>query len=283
MEEWQALLACPECKGPLANREDGPCCRACNRLYVRHGGVFRFLDEGRGKAELTARPDGEAMVKGYRSPPTLVNALRKVISSEYFPGKAWRAARQAVVATEGRILVIGSGVSRYPRAIHLDLDDFPGVDVVADAHALPFRENTLDGILCEVVLEHVAQAESVIAETHRVLKKGARFFFIVPFLFPYHGHPNDYKRWSRQGLLSDFAAFSELDAGIHGGPCSSMVNLLTEWVYVLSGRPFPKMYLPIKGAATALLFPLKFLDFFVNRFPEAHRLASTLYITGRKP
>ncbi len=282
MEEWQAILACPECKEGLAIQGNGPYCSRCDQSYVRRGEVFRFLDEDKGKAAMMERPDGEAMVKGYRSPPTLVNALRQVFSSEYFPGKAWRSARQAVLESEGPILVIGSGVTRYSRAIHLDLDDFPGVDVVADAGALPFGENSLDGVLCEVVLEHVARGESVIAETHRVLKKGGRFFFIVPFLFPFHGHPNDYKRWSHQGLLTDFAAFSELEVGIHGGPCSSMVNLLTEWVYILSGRTFPKGYQLFKGLATVFLFPLKFLDFFVNRFPEAHRLASTLYITGRK-
>ena len=61
-----------------------------------------------------------------------------------------------------------------------------------------------------------------------------------------------------------------------------MVNLLTEWIYIISGLAFPKGYVAIKGLATAVLFPLKFADVLINRFPEAHRLASTLYITGFK-
>jgi len=227
-----------------------------------------------------ATTDGKNMVSGYRQPSRLLQALRRVISSEYFPGKAWRAAKENTLAHGPNTLILGSGVTRYSGAIHLDLDDFPGVDVVADAHELPFRDGSLDAVVCEVVLEHAAQPLRILAETKRVLKPGGRIFFVVPFVFPYHGHPADYRRWSRQGLEMDFAEFSNLEIGIMGGPCSSMVNLLSEWAYTLSGLPFPKGYTWIKGGVTACLFPIKFLDALVNRFPEAHRLASTLYVTG---
>ena len=86
-----------------------------------------------------------------------------------------------------------------------------------------------------------------------------------------------------QGLQTEFAAFEDVCCGIHAGPCSAMVNLLSEWVYVASGCRYPRGYVVIKGLATTLLFPLKFADLLVQHFPEAHRLASTLFVTGRKP
>lgn len=223
------------------------------------------------------------MVEGYRKPNALLNAIRRVVSSEYFPGVDWKRAKDRVLAGPAPYLVIGSGTSRYPGALHLDIDDFPGVEIVGTAEALPFLDESLEGSLSEVVLEHVERPDRVIAETFRVLKPGARFFFIAPFLFPFHGHPSDFRRWSRQGLAAEFSAFDEVEVGIHGGPCSAMVNLLTEWAYVLTGLEFPKGFVVVKGLATALLFPLKFLDAVVHRFPEAHRLAATLYVTGRKP
>lgn len=223
------------------------------------------------------------MVSGYRRRNRFLAAVRRIISSEFSPGSSWRAARRALTDGPRPLLVIGSGVQHLPGAIHLDVDDFPGVDVVADAHQLPFANDSLAGVLAEVVFEHLVQPTKVIAETLRVLAPGGRFYFTVPFLFPYHGHPGDYRRWSRQGLEAEFAAFTDVTTGIHAGPCSAMVNLLTEWAYVLSGCRFPRGYVAIKGLATALLFPLKFGDLLVQHFPEAHRLAATLFVTGRKP
>lgn len=281
MASWWELLACPCCGNDLDQAELGFSCEACDTLFPVVGGIPRFLD-AQARENLMESPDGNAMEQGYRQPSSLLASLRKIISSEYFPGKAWREARATTLATEGSCLVIGSGITRLPNAIHLDIDDFPGVDVVGDAHHLPFANDSLDAILCETVLEHVPDPTKVIAEAHRVLRPGGRFFFIVPFLFPFHGHPNDFQRWSQEGLAASFSAFGHIETGIHAGPCSAMVNLLSEWGYVLSGQRFPRGYVPIKGVLTALLFPLKYLDYFAHRFPEAHRMASTLYVTGTK-
>jgi SAM-dependent methyltransferase len=234
------------------------------------------------RAQLST-PDGRSMVAGYRRPVRAIRALRSVVSSEFSPGRAWRKARNEVTAGSRPLLVIGSGVQRIPGALHLDVDDFPGVDVVADAHRLPIADGALRGVLCEVAFEHVARPTRVVAETLRTLAPGGRFYFTVPFLFPYHGHPADYRRWSRLGLEAEFAAFEDLRTGIHMGPCSAMVNLLSEWVYVASGLRYPRGYVALKGLATALLFPFKFGDLVLQHVPEAHRLASTLFVTGRKP
>jgi len=279
MNEWLPLLACPTCVAPLRSEVGALRCDACARAFRLEADRVYFLDRDL-PAALYDNPDAATMVHAYRRPNPLLRAARRLITSEYFPGKAWREARRQTLAGEGFCLVIGSGVSRYPRALHLDLDDYDGVDVVADAHSLPFADGVMTGVLCEVVLEHVAEPRRVIAEARRVLRPGGRCFFIVPFIFPFHGQPNDYRRWSREGLKVAFAEFEQVEIGIHGGPCSAMVHLLSEWLYVLTGLRFPRAYVPLKGLATALLMPLKFADFLVNRFPEAHRLAATLYITA---
>jgi len=280
---WHELLACPTDRAKLEPTGEGLRCGGCGRTFPIRDSVVHFLAGDTGPRGDLVSVDGTAMVRGYRRPSRLVGALRRVVSSEYFPGSDWRDAKNRVVHGARPYLVVGSGTSRYPGGVHLDIDDFPGVDLVGTAEALPFLDDSLDGALSEVVLEHVERPDVVIAETLRVLKPGARFFFIAPFLFPFHGHPSDYRRWSRQGLKADFGAFTDLEVGIHAGPCSAMVNLLTEWAYVVSGMRFPRGYTAIKGLATVLLFPIKFLDAIVNRFPEAHRLAATLYVTGRKP
>ncbi len=280
---WFDVLACPTHRSPLVAEGSGLHCPACAKTFPVRDSVVHFLSGDAGPRSELLGIDGSTMVRGYREPSRLVTSIRGIVSSEFYPGDGWRRAKARVVDGARPYAVIGSGTSRYPGALHLDIDDFPGVDLVGTAEALPFLDDSLDGALSEVVLEHVERPERVISETLRVLKPGGRFFFIAPFLFPFHGHPSDFRRWSRQGLMADFAAFTDLEVGIYGGPCSAMVNLLTEWAYVATGMKFPRSYVAVKGLATALLFPIKFLDVFVNRFPEAHRLAATLYIAGRKP
>ena len=279
MSTWHRWLVCPAGPHELERREGSFFCSSCSRDYPIDHGIVRFLEADR-KQQMLDTVDGASMVRSYREPSKLLKSVRRIVTSEYFPGKGWRRARGETLSGEGPLLVIGSGVSRYERAIHLDIDDFPGVDVVADAHHLPFTDGSMGAVLCETVLEHVADPGRIIAENFRVLKKGGRFFFIVPFLFPFHGQPGDFQRWTREGLMASFGAAAQLEVGIHSGPCSAMVNVISEWLYVATGLKFPRGYVPIKGVATALLFPFKYLDLVINRFPEAHRLAATLYVSG---
>lgn len=282
MPHWSKLLGC-DTRSDCHIEEDGHgyTCFTCKKRFPRGERSVVHAGAGDLNAALLETSDGQAMANAYRAPSTKLNAIRSVVSSEFFPGKAWRTAKSEMLERKP-CLVIGSGITRYPNAVHLDIDDFPGVDIVADATKLPFRGAVFNGAICEVVLEHVAEPQRVIDEVWRVLKPGGQCFFIVPFLFPYHGHPSDYHRWSRQGLAHAFKGYEQVEIGIHAGPCSAMVNLLSEFAYVLSGLTYPKGYVPIKGLATALLFPLKYLDLLIHRFPEAHRMASTLYVKAAK-
>ena len=276
-------LKCISCEGSLEIHSEWLHCTSCLTNYNILNQIPVFLPGDSTDFQALNSCDGQEMKKKYmrQKRASFSSLIRNLITSEYFPGREWRRAKEKTIQ-RGNLLIIGSGTSHYPDAVHMDLDAFPGVDVIGDATNLPFQNEAFDGVICEVVLEHVFKAHRVISETFRVLKPGGACFFIVPFLFPYHGHPADYRRWSLEGLKSDFSEFGCLETGIHGGPSSSMVNLLSEWCYILTGLKFPRGYTWVKGGATALLFPLKFFDKVINRFPEAHRLASTLYLYAEK-
>ncbi len=57
--------------------------------------------------------------------------------------------------------------------------------VCADAAALPFTDGSIDTIIMNDAMEHVARPEAVLAEMMRVLRPGGRLFVNFP---PYH-HP----------------------------------------------------------------------------------------------
>lgn len=73
-------------------------------------------------------------------------------------------------------------------------------DVFGDAEALPFRDQSVDTILLLDVLEHLPAPRRCLAETHRCLKPQGIVILSVPFLYPIHDAPHDYRRWTLHGL-----------------------------------------------------------------------------------
>lgn len=91
--------------------------------------------------------------------------------------------------------------SLFPNRLGVDISEGKGVDVVADAHALPMEDNTFDTILCTEVLEHLHTPAKAISEMKRVLKPGGTLILTTRFVFPLHDTPHDYFRYTKYGLL----------------------------------------------------------------------------------
>ena len=56
------------------------------------------------------------------------------------------------------------------------------------------------------VLEHVRDLGRYFAEARRVLKPGGRMVLSTHGTWLYHPHPEDHRRWTRQGLIADMEA-----------------------------------------------------------------------------
>src|SRR3989339_113906 len=88
----------------------------------------------------------------------------------------------------------------FKNRIGLDVNKGRGVDVVADAHDLPFEDGKFDIILCTEVLEHLHSPHVAISEMKRVLKVGGKLILTTRFIFPIHDDPGDYFRYTKYGL-----------------------------------------------------------------------------------
>ncbi|MCC7572392.1 MAG: class I SAM-dependent methyltransferase [Candidatus Methanofastidiosum sp.] len=68
--------------------------------------------------------------------------------------------------------------------IGLDLDPFDNKNldfpVCGNLYKLPFRENLIDIIVCEMVAEHLDTPELMISEFHRILKKNGHTIIFTP-------------------------------------------------------------------------------------------------------
>jgi SAM-dependent methyltransferase len=145
------------------------------------------------------------------------------------PGAAigqWLAAQVGLL--QGRLLDNGCGNQPYRQWYEPHVDDVitldatvgEGVAVLGFADRLPFADRTFDTVLATEVFEHVEDAERATAEMFRVLRPGGHALVTVPFLYPTHEAPYDFRRFTHFGLgdLLRRHGFDVLDIQAKGGP-----------------------------------------------------------------
>jgi hypothetical protein len=135
----------------------------------------------------------------------------------------WAPLKKLIAS--GRVLILGTGekAEQY-RAYFCDSEVITsdvhlqfGVDVVFDAHQIPFKDETFSLVLAAQVLEHTARPWEVAAEAQRVTRIGGYIQMEVPFAFPYHAMPYDFYRFTPSALRFLFAQSEIVKLGIEGG------------------------------------------------------------------
>ena len=182
------------------------------------------------------------------------------------------------------VVDVGSGPERLGKEfINVDIFPFPEVDIVADAAALPFKDNSIPAIVSESVLEHVADPLIVVAEMVRVLKPGGYIYVSAPFIHPYHASPDDFNRWTISGLKHLFQDLEIVESGVRSGPLSALLMFLAYWFGVILSFGSKKAAPFITHFLMLVMGPFKFLDFLFYWMPGADAVATHLYIVARKP
>jgi SAM-dependent methyltransferase len=76
-----------------------------------------------------------------------------------------------------------------------------GCDLVFDIQKpFPLKTGSFDVVSSFNVFEHIFGFHNAFSETSRVLKKGGKIVFAVPFLYQIHGSPDDYFRYTESAL-----------------------------------------------------------------------------------
>lgn len=182
----------------------------------------------------------------------------------------------------GNYVAVGGGpVRAHPALINLNIGPFPNVDVVADAHILPFAQDSIDAIYCEAVLEHLYKPDRAVAQMYQALKSGGRVYACTPFLQSYHGYPFHYQNFTLTGhqRLFEEQGFVIQDAGVAVGPAYSLMALNGTFLYEFLPKPFNWVFGKTLGFFARFVRPF---DVVLNRRPNAHLLASTTYLLAVK-
>ena len=187
-------------------------------------------------------------------------------------------------------LDLGCGHASYkkyfPNRIGFDIQSGPGVDVVGDAHNLPFENEKFDNILCTEVLEHLHSPYIAISEMKRVLKKGGKLVLTTRFIFPLHDIPHDYYRFTKYGLKHLFKNWEILELKEETNTIEGIAVLLQRIGYqceILHFRIF-KLFFFFLSKLTLLFSFMVTKEFgdISKKHLERNIISSGYYLTCRK-
>lgn len=154
------------------------------------------------------------------------------------------------ITPNSTVLDVGVGDAPYWH-IRPDLD-WQGLDIcqgekvnflTTTGAAWPIPNTCFDVVLCTQVIEHVQEPAFLASEIKRVLKPGGIVILNAPFLYPFHGMPDDQMRYTTTQLEYIFKEFDISECGILGGVGSSLATIYLNFVnYSISSNLFLQLF-----------------------------------------
>jgi SAM-dependent methyltransferase len=146
------------------------------------------------------------------------------------------------------------------RYLGADFEGAPDIAIDAGGH-IAAEDASADLVVSFQVLEHVRDLETYFAEARRVLKPGGRMVLSTHGTWLYHPHPEDHRRWTRQGLIAEMARFGfEVTrcAAVAGPLAWTTVLRLTGYCFVL--RRIALIGKPLAFALAAIMNARAFVE-----------------------
>jgi SAM-dependent methyltransferase len=194
------ILACPYCGHVLDKTPDGSACRNCRALYrysdsgaldLRLQQKKRYTHEYEIGSPFLIKPGLKFGVLKKNENPEVDFSGCEVPSHlsrdrmSYIP----KAKREGSLALD-----LGCGNAIHRKVCEHAGYEYVGLDyrsgaaqILGDAHALPFKDESFDFIISTALLEHIRFPFVMMREAHRVLHRGGVIIGTVAFLEPFHG------------------------------------------------------------------------------------------------
>jgi uncharacterized protein YbaR (Trm112 family) len=242
-----ASLCCPYTDhGDLRqNTDDEIVCELCDRRFRVVDGRPILIDESRSifsSEELALTADLRQFPEdsGWRY------QVRKMLPAAVTRDVSLRLLEKykGLLPDDPTVLIIGCGVGvdqyveLFPTGQIFSTDvTLQGDSAVAcDGTCLPFRDQSLDCVVVDQVLEHALNPLAIVSEIHRCLKVGGVVYSGVPFHTPVHGFPFDFQRYTPLGHRMLFHRFQLLEVSITQGPVSALSKTVIGFFNSLSSN-----------------------------------------------
>mgnify|MGYP001170877336 FL=1 len=286
MNKEEFCLVCPSCKTfEIKLKEDRFYCEKCNLFYnIRDGypilinfnleNVFIKEDEIKiekktlNKSKLKEKILNFFYGTSQVTKNNVINFLDKLKKKNY-----------------KKVLIIGGATkgsgtdelwnNKEINIISIDILGTENINYIADAHYLPFKNETFDAVWIQAVLEHVMTPDIVVNEIFRVLKDGGIVYSEIPFMQQIHMGKNDFTRFTASGHRFLFRNFEKIKVGINGGPGISLAWSIKYFLWSISNEKIAN-YLSIIP-----FFLLRLFDKFLSE-KASWDSASGVYFFGKK-
>ncbi len=227
---------------------------------------------------MVSRPAGRLglLKKFLKARPTVTRRNCELFKTELLAGND----------TARKVLIIGAGepgsgteslwAETSIEKIGVDIYPSPTVDVICDAHYLPFADESFDGVWVQAVLEHVVEPNRVVSEIYRVLKLGGIVYAETPFMQQVHEAAYDFTRFTVLGHRYLFRSFDALDFGGNKGAEVSLAWSIKYFVWAVTrSKSLGRLFGLIFGF---LVIPFKHLTSKKSLFDAS----SGVYFLGKK-
>ena len=186
----------------------------------------------------------------------------RMIDSDWLVLREMRSAIEKVasrVAEGGKVAIdLGCGSQPYrsifdARGLVYRGADFGGGDILIDESGrVEAADRSADLVLSFQVLEHVRDVGKYLGEALRILRDNGWLILSTHGTWLYHPHPEDHRRWTRQGLLAEMARY-----GFETTECIAVLGPLawTTLVRLICGYEFC-LRIPLVGRALAYMLAL---------------------------
>jgi SAM-dependent methyltransferase len=271
------LLRCTRCKcEELVVKPGFLVCPDCQTHFAHSDGKYIFVDVDAGVVN-----DGLDRIKYFfkkyeRFYSFLVETISPTYPLAYIHVR--QILRKEIVGHGLTAINLGSGYSNIsPDVYNVDLLPYQPVDVACDIENLPFKTGSVDYVLNVAVLEHVPFPGRAIDEIHRILKPGGKLYCYIPFIQGFHASPNDFQRFTSEGMKVQFRNF-DIEKLQAVGPTSGMLWIVQEWVAMALSFGIKPLYTVLHTLMMLTTWPIKFLDVAMNHHPAAKNIATAFSV-----
>lgn len=112
-----------------------------------------------------------------------------------------------------RVADFGCGDMPYKQLFEEIKSEYIGIDIegsdaditIKPNSSIPLKSKSFTTICSFQVLEHVSDISWYLQEAKRLLTDDGVLLLSTHGVWPYHPHPNDYRRWTKEGLKLDIS------------------------------------------------------------------------------
>jgi SAM-dependent methyltransferase len=199
--------------------------------------------------------------------------MRPVNRGGRFPDQLTRAL--AELPADATLLDVGGGRRQIddPRYLNLEYTAYDEADLLGDALALPFRDDSIDFIYSSAVMEHLRDPHRFGHELWRILKPGGRILVNSAFMQPIHSEGMHFFNATPYAMDLVFERFVERRVWWEGSLSDTI-----DWMFRVAGVTARADKAELAGVMEAL----SRFDHLVT-YEKLMYVASGVWLSGHKP